>query len=251
MNNRINKKTKLKIYCNIIYFTMMFYIFSTSQQHTYLHNKTSNYSLTHINNKHFISSIHESTNTTLEKTYMPYMSDIMLSPTQFLINNDIMFPPTPFSANYENYSGMALSHEFEDEIKELAEKYEIPYQIVLTIGHQESDGNWNNNGVISPTNDYGEFQINECNLAYIEKNLGHTKEEILYDSIKNAEACMFLLKDIMNSDDITSLDDIFGMYNGWVNWKNKKISVNYVSNCNNIINEYFPDYEYQVKNKIK
>lgn len=146
------------------------------------------------------------------------------------------------------YSGMKISNELEDEVKRLADIYGIDYRIVLTIGERESGGNWNNNGVISPSNDYGAFQINECNLGYIKDNLGYSKEEILYDSTKNAEACMFLLKDIINREDVKTIEDVFGMYNGWVGWENKPLAVSYSSGCLEIMDNYFPDFEYKKNN---
>lgn len=145
----------------------------------------------------------------------------------------------------KDYSGMNLSNEFEDEIKRLAKLYGIPYEIVLTIGERESAGMWNNNGIISSTNDYGEFQINECNLSYIEENLGFTKTEILNNPVKNAEACIFLLKNIMNRGDVNTVAEVFGMYNGWVGWEKKPLAVIYSDSCCEIINDYFPDYEYE------
>lgn len=90
------------------------------------------------------------------------------------------------------YSGMKLSHELEDEVKRLADIYGIDYRIVLAIGERESGGNWNNNGVISFSNDYGVFQINECNLEYIKEKLGYSMNDILNDPVKNAEACIYL-----------------------------------------------------------
>lgn len=149
----------------------------------------------------------------------------------------------------KEYSGMNLSNEYEDEIKRLADIYNIPYQVVLTIGYRESAGNWNNNGIISTSNDYGVFQINECNLSYIEENLGYSKDEILNDPIKNAEACMFLLKDIIKRDDVTTVEEVFGMYNGWVGWETKPLAVTYSSKCCEIMNEYFPEFEYRKNNK--
>ena len=151
---------------------------------------------------------------------------------------------TVINSKTDNYSGMKLSNEYEDEIKRLTSLYNIPYQIVLTIGYRESAGNWNNNGVISSTNDYGMFQINECNLAYIEEKLGFTKDEILNDPVKNAEVCIYLLKDIIKREDVTTVEEVFGMYNGWVGWENKPLAVNYSSACCEIINEYFPEFEY-------
>lgn len=143
-----------------------------------------------------------------------------------------------------NYSGMELSNEYEDEIKRLANLYSVPYEIVLTIGYRESSGKWDNNGVVSPTNDYGVFQINECNLEYIEENLGYSEEEILNNPVKNAEACMLILKDILKRDDVTTIEEIFGMYNGWVGWEDKPLAETYSIECCDIINEYFPDFKY-------
>lgn len=154
------------------------------------------------------------------------------------------YEPVEIKVLEPDYSGMKLSNEYEDEIKKLADRYNIPYQIILTIGYRESAGNWNNNGVISATSDYGVFQINECNLDYIEENLGYSKEDVLNDPIKNAESCMFILKDIIKRDDVTTLEEIFGMYNGWVNWKNKEQSVSYSNACCEIMTEYFPEFEY-------
>ena len=146
--------------------------------------------------------------------------------------------------NEYNYSGMALSNEFEDEIKKIAQEYDVDYQIVLTVGERESGGKWNNNGVISKTNDYGVFQINQCNLDYIEKNLGYTKDEVLHEPIKNAESCIYLLTDIINREEVDTLEEIFGMYNGWVRWDEKSQSVEYSNACCDIISDYFEDYQY-------
>ncbi len=151
----------------------------------------------------------------------------------------------------KQYSGMNLSNEYEDDIKRLSEIYNIPYEVVLTIGYRESGGNWNNNGIISSTNDYGVFQINECNLKHIEQNLGYSKDEILNDPIKNAEACMFLLKDIIKRDDVTTVEEVFGMYNGWVGWETKPLAVTYSSKCCEIMNEYFPEFQYKKNQTTK
>lgn len=175
--------------------------------------------------------------------YLPSADFTAIEP--IIIESDSVLEDIP------QYSGMALSHEFEDDLKKLAESYHIPYQILLTIGYRESGGNWNTNGVISSTNDYGQFQINECNLAYLEEKLGCTREEILNDPLKNAEACLYLLNDIIKREDVTTLEDIFGMYNGWVNWENKPLAVEYVDACMEIVDTYFPDFEYQKEEMVR
>ena len=205
MNYYKKKKAVSKLYCNLFYFAFVFSIFSLSNHESFASETTSKFSLSHVNFDSF-------TNLNFD------LSDC--------ISNNYSSTIT-FSEN--NYSGMALSNELEDEIKRLSDDSGIPYQIVLTIGEQESGGTWNTNGVISATNDYGLFQINKANLSYINTKLGFTKDEIL--------------NDITSRDDVDTLDDIFGMYNGWVNWKKKKMSVDYVQNCSKIMNEYFPDYQ--------
>ena len=151
----------------------------------------------------------------------------------------------------KEYSGMKLSNEYEDEIRKLAETYNVPYEIILTIGYRESGGNWNNNGVISSTDDYGVFQINKCNLEYIKENLGYTEEEILNDPIKNAEACIYLLKDILKRESVDTPEEIFGIYNGWIGWKNKPLAVEYSAACCEIMDDYFPNFEYNKNQTTK
>lgn len=219
MSVKVRKKVVSKVYCNIFYFTFLLSLLSSSKHECLASENIPKFSLSHANYDGFAS-------------FDLKMSDLY-------INNSVSLA----ICNSEDYSGMALSNELEDEIKRLSDDYGIPYQIVLTIGEQESGGVWNTNGIISSTNDYGLFQINVANLPYIETNLGFTKDEILNDPLKNTEACLFLLKDIMTREDVNTLDDIFGMYNGWINWKNKQISVDYVENCNKIINEYFSNFE--------
>ena len=230
MKKVVKKKNVIRFYCNMFYFYMIFSIFSTPYHASF--NESPKVSLSSIEDQHSVKSIIK-------------LPDIDFKIDDYIPVTDNITTSSVSDLEYANsYSGMNLDYELEDGIKELAEQYEVPYQIVLTIGEQESRGSWNNNGVISPTNDYGEFQINECNLSYIEENLGYTKEEIRYDSLKNAEACVFLLKDILSRDDVNSLEDVFGMYNGWINWQNKPISVSYVDGCLDIMDKYFSDYHY-------
>ena len=139
----------------------------------------------------------------------------------------------------KTYSGMNLSHEYEDYIRGLCDTYAENYNLnsdelfqnVLVIGDQESDGKWNNNGVISPTNDYGEFQINITNHDIIERKLGYTSEDLLNDQYKNAEAAVWMISNIMCNEYCNNIEDVYGMYNGWINWAEKEDSVKYVDSC--------------------
>lgn len=149
------------------------------------------------------------------------------------------------------YSGMKLSNEYENQVKELCELYNVPSELILTIGYQESDGKWDNNGKISPTDDYGEFQINECNHDYIKEQLGYTSDDLLYDPIKNAEAAILLVSDIIKMDSSLSAEEIFGIYNGWTNWREKDTSIRYSNSCFRILCEYFSGFEYGEKMYVK
>ena len=148
-----------------------------------------------------------------------------------------------------DYSGMKIDNDYEIEIKKICEKYNIPYEILLVIGNTESSGEWNLNGCVSKTDDYGVFQINKENLENINDNLGYSKDEILNDPIKNAEAAAFMINEILKNKYCNDISDVFGMYNGWIDWKDKKISRDYVSKSLETLNEYFPDFK--MNNNIK
>ena len=126
--------------------------------------------------------------------------------------------------------------EWQDYIIEKCGEYDVPDYIAMTIIDQESNGTWATNGVISITNDYGLAQINSCNLKLIEEVFGYTKDDILNNPYKNIEAAIYLIKNIMNmslDDDKIDIENVFGMYNGWANWRNIEDSVKYVENCMN------------------
>lgn len=122
-----------------------------------------------------------------------------------------------------------LPFELQKYMYDLSIKYDVPFQVLMTVSHVESGGEFDTNGVVSSTNDYGLMQINECNIDYISDTLGFSKEEILNDPYKNIEASALLLKNIYTNNDITEVGEVFGIYNGWVNWKEKNISLEYVS----------------------
>ena len=155
----------------------------------------------------------------------------------------------------QEYSGMNVSHSFEDYIKELCEKYaskydldyDTLYETVMVIGDQESDGKWNNNGVISPTEDYGEFQINITNHQRIEEKFGYTTDDLLNDKYKNAAAAVWIVSNIMTTDYCETAEDAYGMYNGWINWKEKEDCVKYVDGCLARADEYFGEIKYLAK----
>lgn len=139
-----------------------------------------------------------------------------------------------FKTSWEIYS------ELNSFIESISQQYSVPFDILTTIIHQESGGNWNTNGVKSYSNDYGLTQINECNLEKIYKELGFTKEEILFESKKAIEAQAFIIKEIFEiyEYDLDNFDyrNVFGTYNGWINWRDKELAINYADSCMKILN---------------
>lgn len=179
------------------------------------------------------------------------------------VKEDKNFKPTHYTdivsdelvmAEHE-YSGMALDNEFEDYIRSLCNKYasiygldaDLLFKSTLVIGDQESNGTWDSNGKISPTDDYGEFQINISNHENIRKNLGYTTDELLNDKEKNADAAIWIISNIMVNNSCQTDEDIYGMYNGWINWESKEESVEYVASCLEREDTYFGKALYLTK----
>ena len=152
--------------------------------------------------------------------------------------------------NEPSLCGMNLSREYEKIIIDISHKYGIDPEIMLTLGNKESDGKWDNIGKISETNDYGFYQINECNFEEIYNKFGFTKEDLLYDPVKSAEAAAYLISKIMLRDDVNTVLDTFGMYNGWTNWRNIEWSVDYVNECFERMNSYFPNYSHDINKEL-
>ena len=147
----------------------------------------------------------------------------------------------------KKYSGMDISNEFEDYLKEkcleYAEKYNLDYdtlyKVIMTIGYRESDGKWDNSGKVSDTKDYGFYQINECNLKDAKESKNYTKDDILYDDYKNADYAIYHVCKIMMLDSCKEEKDIYGIYNGWIDYRKSKSAVNYANACMEIENTFF------------
>ena len=129
--------------------------------------------------------------------------------------------------------------EYQEYIYEMSIKYDIPFNILMTIADNESNGLFDTNGKISEYDDYGLFQINICNHDLIFKELGYDSKDLLNDPYKNIEAASFLVKKICNMYKEDDYENIFGTYNGWINWKDKETSRNYAANGIQKINEIY------------
>lgn len=139
-------------------------------------------------------------------------------------------------------------------IYEKCNEYEVPFDVMTTIGHQESGGTWDTNGVVSYSGDYGQFQINlRWNLGIIEQDLNFTEQDILYNPYKNIEASIYLIKRIMNlygyTMDNFDYENIFGTYNGWTNWREKEMAIDYAASCMSILSQNLYPYE-KVEEKV-
>lgn len=133
--------------------------------------------------------------------------------------------------------------EYQKYMLEMSEKYDVPFNILMTIADNESNGLFDNNGKISEWDDYGFFQINICNHDLIFEQLGYEPKDLLNDPYKNIEAATFLIKNICNmyEEDLknNNYEKIFGTYNGWVNWQNKETSRDYAIKAINKINTIY------------
>ncbi len=154
----------------------------------------------------------------------------------------------------KEYYDCLCPHDLQEHIFKLSLKYGVPSKIVMSIIERESGGNWNTNGVISKTNDYGLAQINICNLELIEEDLGYTKDEILNDPYKNVEAAFYLLRVIIEKSTVDGridYENVFGMYNGWVNWRDIPSSVEYSNACMEILENKYSEVRTVYIKKIR
>ena len=130
-------------------------------------------------------------------------------------------------------------------IKRVAEEYQVPYRYLMTIADVESGGSFDNHGVISDSNDYGMMQINQVNIPTVCERLNTTQENILYDDETNIKACATLLKDIIDlckqKYGTVTDEEVYGCYNGWLDWREKEISRNYVQKALNLQNTVYND----------
>lgn len=132
---------------------------------------------------------------------------------------------------YDN--GCPIEHQ--EYMYEMAEKYDIPFNVLMTIVDYESRGNFDNNGVESDTDDYGICQINICNHDTIYEKFGYDSNEILNDYKKNIEAGAYLISEICKKypEEVAlgNYENVFGAYNGWLNWKSKPTSIDYAADA--------------------
>jgi hypothetical protein len=130
--------------------------------------------------------------------------------------------------------------EYQEYIYEMSEKYGIPFNIFMCIVDIESDGKFDNNEKLSVTSDYGFCQINIFNHDYIYENLGYTSEDLLLNPYKNIEAAALLLSKICDKyeEEIkqNNPENVFGTYNGWTNWRDKEIAINYATKAMDLYN---------------
>lgn len=130
-------------------------------------------------------------------------------------------------------------------IKQVAEENQVPYRYLMTIADVESDGKFDNHGVISSSDDYGVMQINKANIPTLCERLNTTPDSILYDDETNIRASATILKDIINLCEqkygTVNDEEVYGCYNGWINWREKEISRNYVEKALNLQNTIYND----------
>lgn len=156
---------------------------------------------------------------------------------------DVLYNREPEVSETPDY-GFPVNPEYQEYIRKMADRYEVPFEIVMVIFDQESNGCWNNNGKISPTNDYGVPQINAKTIdRLITPNLGYSREEVQYDPYKGAESGIYVIKYIWSflGYDIHNFNyyNTFGSYNGWIDFKTNPDCVKYANTCMKRLEQHF------------
>ena len=120
---------------------------------------------------------------------------------------------------------------------ELCQKEGVDFNNAMTIWHVESRGQFNCNGKENSTHDYGEMQINECNIKSLNEifefvkgdnpDINEIRNVFKNDWQKNMIAAVYLIKEREAMYEKGDYEDVFGCYNGWIDWKSKSISQEY------------------------
>lgn len=92
------------------------------------------------------------------------------------------------------YYDCPLSHDLQDYIRELCDKYGIPMSLVIAMIDVESSFK---SKVVSATNDYGLMQINKCNHKWLEKQYGITN---ILDPYQNVRSGIIILAQNYNGN---------------------------------------------------
>lgn len=86
---------------------------------------------------------------------------------------------------------VSLSNEKQTAVRQICEKYGVPFDLVIAMMKVESNFN---EKAVSRTNDYGVMQINQVNHANLRKQLGVTD---FLDFEQNVECGCYLLSDLI------------------------------------------------------
>lgn len=141
------------------------------------------------------------------------------------------------------YDQPLIPFELNMHMYEMSVAYDIPYTTLIVAAHVESDGNFNNHGVIGCSGDYGYMQINPCNFLAISESLGYDEQQILYDDKINIECAAFILKDICTRNSyrngFVNLDEVFQEYNGGGNFKDIPSTLVYLEEASKCLKNYY------------
>ena len=143
------------------------------------------------------------------------------------------------------YNQPLLSNDLNIHMYQVAEKYHIPYQSLISIAHVESDGNFNNHGKIGCSGDQGVMQINPANYPVLLEKLGYTPDQIQNDDRVNIECAAFLLQDMynrnVNRNGKINMDELYREYNGGINFKNIPATEDYLEKIHQAMNIFYND----------
>lgn len=131
-----------------------------------------------------------------EQESTPTVDLILLPPVEENTPKPMVQPPTPVveieemvaipQKQYTVYN-VDLSVELQNYTQDICEEYGVSYPLAIAIMYHESRFQPD---VVSNTGDYGIMQINKCNHAWLEKELGITD---WFDPYQNIKAGVYIL----------------------------------------------------------
>lgn len=143
------------------------------------------------------------------------------------------------------YNQPLLSNDLNIYMYQIAQKYHVPYQSLISIAHVESDGNFNNHGKIGCSGDQGVMQINPSNYPVLLESLGYTPDQIQNDDRINIECAAFLLKDMydrnVKRNGQINMDELYREYNGGINFKDIPATEDYLAKIRRATNTFYND----------
>lgn len=149
------------------------------------------------------------------------------------------------------YYDVSVPEYVQDFIHVMEKKTGVPAVVIYAIMGKESEYTL---GKISSTGDYGVMQVNKHWTEEKWKKLGWTEDQVLNEWIAGIDVGIDVLIDAMNYYNYTledyNMDDLFGYYHSYINWRTADDGPSYVNDCVMRIEVFFSE-ELKLKLIIK